>query len=273
LAKTVRQREPVRGGGWYADPFDLAAERWWDGVKWTEAVRGAVPADAAAATVEAASGQTAPAPGMSPGWYPWRGEVWRWWDGVRWGEARKPVAAPAQPARSRTARARPRRRVLYAIAGGVAVVVAVLLAVGLSAGTSAASYKTRVGTLCTEALATYTTQITHLRGGTGHTRGYSQRAFAGQLFGILLRESAAFDSRLEKLTPPASLASAQARYLRLDRQDDSLYAPLLRGLAHSRDVHKLASIQRLATRNELELERLLTRLGGTTCSTSAPGPG
>jgi hypothetical protein len=31
---------PIRVGAWYADPFATAAERWWDGHKWTEQVRG-----------------------------------------------------------------------------------------------------------------------------------------------------------------------------------------------------------------------------------------
>src|SRR5579859_2895446 len=46
-----RSKEPQTGAGsepgtvdrgaWYADPFGKAAERWWDGLKWTQKVRGA----------------------------------------------------------------------------------------------------------------------------------------------------------------------------------------------------------------------------------------
>ena len=35
------QDAPPSRGAWYADPFGAAAERWWDGAKWTQEVRGA----------------------------------------------------------------------------------------------------------------------------------------------------------------------------------------------------------------------------------------
>lgn len=34
------QHEPRARGAWYEDPFETAAERWWDGHKWTQEVRG-----------------------------------------------------------------------------------------------------------------------------------------------------------------------------------------------------------------------------------------
>ena len=37
--RTGQQRSEWRGG-WYADPFGKAGERWWDGTKWTGEVRG-----------------------------------------------------------------------------------------------------------------------------------------------------------------------------------------------------------------------------------------
>src|SRR6476469_8230227 len=46
------------GGAWYADPFGTAAERWWDGGKWTRQVRGAPTAD----TSDALAHRTRPRP-------------------------------------------------------------------------------------------------------------------------------------------------------------------------------------------------------------------
>lgn len=40
------------GGAWYADPFATGAERWWDGGKWTEQVRGVPTAGAADAVAQ-----------------------------------------------------------------------------------------------------------------------------------------------------------------------------------------------------------------------------
>jgi hypothetical protein len=47
-ATGAKQREragsdevPPSRGAWYPDPFGKAAERWWDGSKWTQEVRGA----------------------------------------------------------------------------------------------------------------------------------------------------------------------------------------------------------------------------------------
>ena len=35
----LQPRKPIRGA-WYADPYGLGAERWWDGHAWTREVRG-----------------------------------------------------------------------------------------------------------------------------------------------------------------------------------------------------------------------------------------
>jgi Protein of unknown function (DUF2510) len=35
------QRHAVARAAWYPDPFGAAGERWWDGGKWTQEVRGA----------------------------------------------------------------------------------------------------------------------------------------------------------------------------------------------------------------------------------------
>jgi hypothetical protein len=39
-AKIPAEQPPTRGGAWYTDPFGQAAERWWDGAKWTQEVQG-----------------------------------------------------------------------------------------------------------------------------------------------------------------------------------------------------------------------------------------
>ena len=55
--------------GWYDDPHDASAHRWWDGLAWTHHTRGKV--------------QSVP-----PGWYEpvtRPGELW-WWNGSEWTE-------------------------------------------------------------------------------------------------------------------------------------------------------------------------------------------
>jgi Protein of unknown function (DUF2510) len=56
IARRVKQpdgprsrQEPVARGAWYQDPFGTAGERWWDGTKWTQEVRGAPTPGAATA--------------------------------------------------------------------------------------------------------------------------------------------------------------------------------------------------------------------------------
>lgn len=43
--RSLRAHQPVspERGAWYPDPFELAAERWWDGGRWTETVRDPLP--------------------------------------------------------------------------------------------------------------------------------------------------------------------------------------------------------------------------------------
>lgn len=43
---------PVPRGAWYQDPFEAADERWWDGGKWTDQVRGPAEPDAEASLPE-----------------------------------------------------------------------------------------------------------------------------------------------------------------------------------------------------------------------------
>jgi type II secretory pathway pseudopilin PulG len=44
----TEQQGGVRPGAWFADPYETAKERWWDGKKWTDQVRGeAMPLDLA----------------------------------------------------------------------------------------------------------------------------------------------------------------------------------------------------------------------------------
>ena len=97
--RSDEQRDPLARGGWYRDPFDAADERWWDGTKWTQKVRGAPREDAAAAGERGDAAATDRVRAMGPGWYPYGGERVRWWDGERWGPERKP---DAMPVRSRT---------------------------------------------------------------------------------------------------------------------------------------------------------------------------
>jgi hypothetical protein len=273
-------REPLRQGGWYPDPFDAAAERWWDGTKWTQTVRGAPQSDAALATGQGDAAVTAPPRGMAPGWYPWRGEVWRWWDGREWGEARRPVAgrdeSVAPPSRRTRAprrhRVKRRVRARYVLAGLV-VLVGVGVAIGLAAQSAPATYMERVAALCTQASARYQSEISQLGSGTTSSRKYSETVFAGQLFAVVLHNSVAFDSSLSAIVPPQALRGTQERYLMLDREDDALYAPLIPRLEHRQDVRQLAAIQRRVSKNELELKGLLKSLGGTTCSVNSPGLG
>jgi hypothetical protein len=153
------------------------------------------------------------------------------------------------------------------------------LAIGLTGGSSRPSYQERVGALCTGTSAEHRADISQLRGATGAAERYSQSGFAAQLFRVLLREGAAFDTKLAAINPPPALQSAQERYLRLDREDAALYGPVIRELARRRGARNrrgardLATTQRRVTKNELELRGLLRRLGGTPCVTNPPGLG
>lgn len=85
------QSDPVARGTWYADPFGEAGERWWDGRRWTQQVRGEPsPEQARAGAVGRAS--TAAKSRLMPGWYPWSAGTERYWDGEKWGAKREAVA-------------------------------------------------------------------------------------------------------------------------------------------------------------------------------------
>jgi hypothetical protein len=71
---------PNPSQGWYADPHDPNAERWWDGSAWSEHVRPVVPA-----------------PAVPAGWYddPHVAGQLRYWDGVAWTEHTGPQHVPS----------------------------------------------------------------------------------------------------------------------------------------------------------------------------------
>ncbi len=128
--------EPRLTAGWYPDPDDPTAERWWNGSQWTSHSRQAVllsgdaglegesprawsTADAPLATLmDVAPAQTStaytstfsgydmtrqpspPAPlFIQPGWYPDPSGVpaQRWWDGAAWSEHTAPAAGFGPP--------------------------------------------------------------------------------------------------------------------------------------------------------------------------------
>jgi hypothetical protein len=75
--ETVERPGSVRRGAWYADPYGEGGERWWDGRRWTQQVRG-TPQEGTAAMP--AWGRTRSPDGATPtgrkrvmgaGWYPW----------------------------------------------------------------------------------------------------------------------------------------------------------------------------------------------------------
>jgi hypothetical protein len=93
---------PIWRGAWYADPFGTAAERWWDGSKWTDVVRGPTKKDAAESRSRGELindvGDAVPQHRvMAAGWYPWDADSMRYWDGTKWGETRKRVGAEVRP--------------------------------------------------------------------------------------------------------------------------------------------------------------------------------
>lgn len=59
----------MTAAGWYDDPLDTSAYRWWDGVSWSMSTK---PRPVAAV--------------VPPGWYahPEQPGVQAWWDGARW---------------------------------------------------------------------------------------------------------------------------------------------------------------------------------------------
>jgi hypothetical protein len=73
-----RQQVPA---GWFPDPTNEAAERYWDGGRWTEEIRSSTPT----ATVQTQAPQRQQVPA---GWFPDpKNEAEeRYWDGERWSE-------------------------------------------------------------------------------------------------------------------------------------------------------------------------------------------
>lgn len=71
---------PNPSQGWYPDPHDPNAERWWDGSAWSEHVRPVVPA-----------------PAVPAGWYddPHVAGQLRYWDGIGWTDHTAPQHVPS----------------------------------------------------------------------------------------------------------------------------------------------------------------------------------
>lgn len=58
---------PLTKPGWYEDPWEASAVRWWNGVDWTEHTKGVNSS------------------GVPIGWRPVNGgEYYAYWDGMRW---------------------------------------------------------------------------------------------------------------------------------------------------------------------------------------------
>lgn len=90
----------VSRSAWYPDPFGVAAERWWDGGRWTQEVRGEAQAMAAGTAPDGRRvnrtiqpPETGRRPARAAGWYPRRADAMRYWDGERWGEYRPRAGA------------------------------------------------------------------------------------------------------------------------------------------------------------------------------------
>src|SRR5947209_5863904 len=95
--ETDDRHASVRGGAWYADPYGEAGERWWDGRRWTQQLRGtpeeraaAVPAGGRTGGLDA-GGSTGRKRVMAAGWYPWDAGSNRYWDGEHWTAERQRV--------------------------------------------------------------------------------------------------------------------------------------------------------------------------------------
>jgi hypothetical protein len=146
--------KPVSRGAWYPDPFGVAGQRWWDGGKWTQQVRGTAPsAEQAIAGPRHAGGFDESAAGThsgrrSPGWYRWdrdrerfwNGRRWsadRYWDGQQWAATRGPVDAEANAGEYE------RPGVRWLIRGGYAAAL-VLPALGLVFGIILATRPTMI---------------------------------------------------------------------------------------------------------------------------------
>jgi hypothetical protein len=265
------RRETIAGEGWHRDPFDLAGERWWDGMRWTVSVRGTPLGGAEAAAVQGGETAAESLRGMPPGWYPWRGEVARWWDGEKWGPARRPFADHLEPTGPK--RLRPRSLVRWRYAPVLVLIVAgVVLWITLLTGSSATGYQTRVGRLCRQTFAREGADIlrestTAVSARTSHSRA----VVLGRLLRALAQESAVFDEKLQAITPPPRARAAQEQLLSLQRQDIAIYARAIPPLEGRSGLRALNPDTSLLSRNAETIQRLLRQLGGPPCSTSPLG--
>ena len=265
------RRETIAWAGWHPDPFDVAGERWWDGTRWTGNVRGASRTDGrgeASDRDDLAAGRLR---GQPPGWYQWRGQVARWWDGSEWGTARRPFADHVRP--GSPGRLGPRPAVRWGVAPVLVLVVAGVLAwITLASGSTPVDYQARVGALCRQTFARERADI--LKQSTAAVtarRSGSQAASVARLLRTLAHDSFVFDARLQALDPPPSLRSTAQQYLILERQDSAIYALVIPRLEGRSGLPVLTTVSGLLGRNAEELQRLLTRLGGSPCSISPLG--
>lgn len=265
------RRETIAWAGWHPDPFDLAGERWWDGTRWTGNVRGALRTDGAGEAAEREALAAERVWGQPPGWYQWRGQVARWWDGSEWGAARRPFADHVRPAAPGKLKSRPAAR--WGLASVLLlVVVGVVASIILAGGSIPVSYQTRVGSLCRQTFARERADIQKQSAAAVKARrSGSQAALVARLLRTLVHDSFLFDAKLEALDPPPSLLAARQRYATLERQDNALYALVIPRLEGRSGVRALTTVSALLAQNAQELQRLLTQLGGSPCSTSPLG--
>ncbi len=135
LRESTRLRDKaVSRSAWYPDPFGVAAERWWDGGRWTQGVRGearAVASGTAPDSRQVNGRSRLPATGHGParpaGWYQRKAGAMRYWDGDRWSDYR-----PRAGAELRTAEPGKQRQSWFVPLGYVAAVFFPL--VGLAFG-------------------------------------------------------------------------------------------------------------------------------------------
>ena len=270
------QRDSVAWAGWHPDPFDLAAERWWDGTRWTGHVRGAPAGAVGVVSLHHDGAFPEHLRGMPPGWYPWRGQVARWWDGSAWGAARRPFADHVRPSPPEQFGRRPRRRPRFRRAYGaaaalVAAVAAVVLWAAVDTGSNAArsitvSYRDSVGRLCQRLFALERAEI--VRRGAAAVSGHDppQAILVGQLLRAVSHDTATFDEKLRAIVPPPGLRATEQQYLSLEGQNTAIYGLVIPRVEGRGGLPALATVTSLLSRNAPELQTLLTRLGGPACS-------
>lgn len=142
----------------------------------------------------------------------------------------------------------------------------------LANGSTPVGYQTRVGALCRQTFAQERADI--LKQSTAAVtarRSGSQAALVARLLRTLVHDSFLFDARFRRLDPPPSLRSTAQQYLVLERQDSAIYALVIPRLEGRSGLPVLTTVSGLLGRNAEELQRLLTRLGGSPCSISPLG--